>query len=333
MRTGWGISGLRWSLLVTALLAVAILGITFGETSLPLAEILKGLRGDEGPAALTVRLLRAPRVLTALGTGACLGLSGALFQRLLRNPLASPDLMGFAPGAGLAIMAALASGLTLPPPLVSAIGGVLAALAVALLAHRRDEGLAPLRLVLVGLGFGFTCSALAAFLMLSLPGPVALEAQRWLTGSLAARGWGHVAQVWLPGLVLMLLLAMQVKALSLLDLGDDLAQSLGLRAGRARLWLAATGVGLMAVAVAVAGPVAFVALMAGPLGMVITRARHVGSALLAAALTGALITCGADLVARAAVPGIGLPLGLLTGLLGAPYLLWRLSLEIERGGL
>ena len=333
MRIGWGISGLRWSLLVTALLAVAILGITFGETSLPLAEILKGLRGDEGPAALTVRLLRAPRVLTALGAGTCLGLSGALFQRLLRNPLASPDLMGFAPGAGLAIMAALASGLTLPPPLVSAIGGVLAALAVALLAHRRDEGLAPLRLVLVGLGFGFTCSALAAFLMLSLPGPVALEAQRWLTGSLAARGWGHVAQVWLPGLVLMLLLAIQVKALSLLDLGDDLAQSLGLRAGRARLWLAATGVGLMAVAVAVAGPVAFVALMAGPLGMVITRARHVGSALLAAALTGALITCGADLVARAAVPGIGLPLGLLTGLLGAPYLLWRLSLEIERGGL
>ncbi|WP_192931151.1 FecCD family ABC transporter permease [Gemmobacter serpentinus] len=324
---------LRWTILATALLVVTVLGITLGETAMPLAEIWKGLRGEEGPAALTVRFLRAPRVLTALGAGACLGLSGALFQRLLRNPLASPDLMGFAPGAGLAMMITLAFGITLPPPLVSATGGVLAALSVAILAHRRDEGLAPLRLVLVGLGFGFTCSALAAFLMLTLPGPLALEAQRWLSGSLAARGWGHVAQIWLPGLILILLLVLQVRALSLLDLGDDLAQSLGLRAGRARMWLAATGVGLMAAGVAVAGPVAFVPLMAGPLGAAITGARRIGPALLAAALTGALITCGADLVARAAVPGVGLPLGLLTGLLGAPYLLWRLSLEIERGGL
>lgn len=323
----------RWSLVCAALLAIAVLGVMLGEVRLGAAEIWQGLWGGDGPGALTLRILRAPRVLVALGAGACLGLSGAIFQNLMRNPLASPDLMGFTSGAGLVLLAAMVAGVTLPPPLLAALGGLASAVTVALLAHRRGEGLAPLRLVLVGLGFAFSCAALSSVLLMRLTGPEAQEAQRWLTGSLAARGWDHVAQVWLPGAALAGLLALQVKALSLLELGDDLATGLGANAGQARLRLAATGVALMAVGVAASGPVAFVALMAGPLGLALTGARGPGARLAAAALAGALITCAADLAARAAVPGVNLPLGLLTGLLGAPYLLWRLTREIERGEL
>lgn len=324
---------MRWGALILVLASLAALGLTTGEVRLGLPDLWQGLWGGDGPGALTIRILRAPRMLVALGAGACLGLAGTVFQTLMRNPLASPDLMGFTAGAALAVLAALAAGLSLPPPLLSAAGGLSAALAVAALAHRRGEGLAPLRLVLVGLGLGFTCAAASAFLLQRLPGPEATEAQRWITGSLAARGWGHVAQVWLPGLALAALLAVQVRALTLLELGDDLASGLGLRAGRARLRLAATGVGLMAAAVAVAGPVSFVALMAGPLGAALTGARGAGARLTAAALAGALITLAADLAARNALPGVTLPLGLLTGLLGAPYLLWRLSREMDRGEL
>ncbi|MFT4149315.1 MAG: iron ABC transporter permease [Paracoccaceae bacterium] len=324
---------MRW-LFPAALLALLVaLGLMLGEVPVALHDILQGLTGGEGAGALTVRILRAPRVLVAVGAGACLGISGAIFQILLRNPLASPDLMGFAPGAGLAMIAALAFGLHLPPPVIAAAGGLAAAVAVAALAWRRGEGLAPLRLVLVGLGVGFTCAALAAFLMLRLPGPDATEAQRWLSGSLAARGWDHVWQVWIAGCALALALAFQVRGLALLELGDDLAQGLGLRLGRARAGLAATGVALMAAGVAVAGPVAFVPLMSGPVGAALTGASRPAPRLVAAGLAGAIITCGADLAARVVAPDFGLPLGVLTGMLGAPYLMWRLTREIERGEL
>ena len=131
----------------------------------------------------------------------------------------------------------------------------------------------------------------------------------------------------------MLVLASQIPALKLLELGGDLASGLGLRVERARWGLVATAVLLAATAVAVAGPVPFVALMAAPLGIVLTGARNPAGRLAAAAGAGAAICVLADLVARAAIPGLQLPIGVMTGLLGAPYLLWRLSREMEKGEL
>lgn len=320
-----------WVILFTGLVALTLLSLMRGEVSLSLAELWRGLTTGEGPAGLTLRVLRGPRVATALGAGAVLGLSGAVFQTLLRNPLAAPDVMGFNAGSGLAVVAALVAGVMLPTPLVAAAGGVATALAVGLISHRRGEADNSLTLILVGLGMGFTASGVATFLMLTMPDPLAAEAQRWVTGSLAARSWSHAAQVWGIGTALALVLAMQVRSLGLLELGPDLARGLGLRIATARNGLLATAVLLAASGVAVAGPVPFVALMAGPLGIGLTRARLPAGRLLSAAAAGAAITVAADLLARSALSGIQLPVGVMTGLLGAPYLLWLLSREFGKG--
>lgn len=319
--------------LVLLLIAATLAALLLGQVRMDPALLWQGLRTGEGPGALVLGTIRGPRVLTALGAGAVLGMAGALFQTLFRNPLAAPDIMGFSAGAGLTIIAAIALGITLPPPLLAAGGGLLAALLVAALAHRPGHATPPLTMILVGLGIGFLASALSNFLLTVLPHAQAAEAQRWLTGSLAARDWHHVAQVWALGAALTGLALAQMRRLEALQLGEDLAAGLGLRVGPARLALAGTGVLLAAAGVAVAGPVPFVALMAGPLGIRLVAARQLHARLLAAAATGALVLVLADLAARAALPGIQLPTGVMTGLLGAPYLLWRLSREMEKGEL
>ncbi|MBB3952412.1 iron chelate uptake ABC transporter family permease subunit [Aureimonas jatrophae] len=322
------------SIRLLALLLVAVLvSLAMGETLIGLGALGRGLLFGEGPGALAIRVIRGPRLATALGAGAALGLSGAVLQTLLRNPLASPDILGFNAGAGLAVVAAITLGWTLPPPLVAALGGIASALLVAALAHRPGRSDATLVLVLVGLGVGFTLAALTNLLSLRLPSTEAAEAQRWVTGSLAARNWGHALQVWLPGLALALLLALQVGSLQLLELGPELARGLGLRVEAARLALVGTAVLLAAAGVAVAGPVAFVALMAMPLGRRITGARGTSGRLLSAAGGGALVMVLADLAGRVALPGVQLPVGVTTGALGAPYLLWRLAREMDRGEL
>ena len=321
--------------LILALLLVAAIAaaLMIGDVRLGLDAFWHGLWGGDGPGALTIRVIRGPRIAVALGAGAVLGLSGAIFQHLFRNPLAAPDIMGFTSGAGLAILAAITAGLTLPLPLVAAAGGLSAAILVALLSHRAGHATPALTLVLVGLGIGFTTAAFGTFLMTRLPSSEAAEAQRWLSGSLAARDWGQALQVWSIGLGLAAVLAVQLRSLDLLAFGNDLAAGLGLRVEPARWLLALTGVLLAATGVAVAGPIPFVALMAAPLGARLTGARSLAGRFASAAAAGALVTLLADLAARTAIPGLTLPIGVMTGPLGAPYLLWRLSREMEKGEL
>ncbi len=142
-------------------------------------------------------------------------------------------------------------------------------------------------LILVGLGVGFTAAAIASFISINLPVSEAGEAQRWLTGSLAARNWSHATQVWGLSAILAVLLAVLLPAFKLIELGRDLATGLGLRVDPARWAIITVGVLLATVAVAVAGPVPFVALMAAPLGIGLTRAREPGTRFAAAALSGA----------------------------------------------
>lgn len=324
---------MRAAVLPAALLLAMLASLMVGQLSVGPMDLLRGAWTGEGVGALVLNVIRGPRLLTAVGAGAALGLSGVLFQTLFRNPLAAPDLMGFTSGSGLAIVLAVAAGLVVPVPLVAAAGGMAAALLVALLAWRPGHATPPLTLVLVGLGVGFATTAFSSFVMTALPPSEAADAQRWLTGSLNARGWGHVAQVWLPLVALAGLALAQLRPLEALELGPDLATGLGIRAARARRSVAAVAVLLAAAAVAVAGPVPFVALMAAPVGIRIAGAGTLRARLLAAALAGALIMALADLAAQAVVPGVSLPVGVATGLFGAPYLLWRLSREMKKGGL
>ena len=321
------------AILAVLLLASVLAALMIGDVAIGPGDLWRGVWLGEGPGVLTLRVIRGPRVMTAVGVGALLGISGALLQALMRNPLAAPDMLGFNSGAGLAVVAAIAFGVAAPAPLLAAAGGIAAALLMALISYRPGHATSTLTLILVGLGVGFSTGAIGSFLLLTLPPTEASEAQRWLSGSLAARQWGHVAQVWLIGAVLVAVLIVQIPALKLLELGSDLAAGLGLRVERARWSLVATAVLLAATAVAVAGPVPFVALMAAPLGIVLTGARAPAARLAAAAGAGAAICVLADLVARAAIPGLQLPIGVMTGLLGAPYLLWRLSREMEKGEL
>lgn len=313
--------------LVPLLLLAMLAGLAIGDVFLPPLTILHDLWRGEGPGAMLVGVIRAPRVVTAALAGAGFGLAGAVLQSLLRNPLASPDVLGFTSGAGLGAMAVVSlGGGALSITLGAAGGGIAAALLVAALSWR--AGIVPIRLILVGIGAGFTLQAGTEFLMTRLTGTEATEAARWLSGSLAARHWGHATQIAGCLAVLVPLLALNARALQLLELGDDLATGLGLRVSRARAVLAGLAVALVASAVAVAGPVPFVALLAAPLAV------RVGAPPLGgAAVVGATVTVLADLAARAMIPGVQLPLGVMTGILGAPYLMWLLSREMEKGRL
>ncbi|WP_106744968.1 FecCD family ABC transporter permease [Yoonia maritima] len=319
--------------MICLLCGTVVASLIFGQSSLSIATLWEGMTTGTGPGALMINTIRGPRVVTAFGAGAVLGLSGALFQALFRNPLAAPDIMGFTSGAGLAIIIAVAFGINAPMPLVAAIGGLVAAGCVGLITHQKGHVPAPLTLILVGLGVGFFSSALSTFLLTLLAHNEAAEAQRWLTGSLAARDWSHATQVWIIGGVLTAVSLGQMRNLAALELGPDLAAGLGLRVGAARWLLSGTAVLLAATGVAVAGPVPFVALMAGPMGIRMTGAQSLTSKMLSGAGAGALVLMLADLAARAALPGIQLPAGVMTGILGAPYLLWRLSREMKRGEL
>lgn len=309
-------------LLVVALLTACLAALALGEVLLGPAELWRGLMGEQ-PGALVLSVLRGPRVATGALAGAALGLSGAIFQSLLRNPLAAPETLGFTSGAGLGALLAVVFG-GVSATLGAAAGGLLAALVVGAAAGGRG-GMVPMRLILIGIGVGFTLNAATGFLMTRLDTLQAGEAQRWLTGSLAARDWSHTMQAGLGLAGLGVFAAAMARSLSLLELGDELATGLGLHAQRSRLALAVLGVLLAASAVAVMGPVPFVALMAPPIARAVLRRTGGGQRLAAAALVGAVLTVLADLAARTALPGVQLPLGVMTGMLGAPYMLWLLS--------
>lgn len=319
--------------LVLLLLGGILLSLMIGQVLLTPLDLWRGLWTGAGPGALTLRVLRGPGVMTAAGAGAVLGASGTIFQILLRNPLAAPDVMGFMSGAGLAVVCGVAFGLLMPLPLVAAAGGLVAAALVAAMSCHRGGGYSSMTLILVGIGVSFFASALSSFLITRMPPQEAADAQRWLTGSLSARSWSHVMQVFGLGALLCGALALQVRNLALLELGDELALGLGARLNRARYGLILTGVLLAATGVAVAGPVPFVAMMAGPLGMRIAGVAQPGPRLAVAAITGAIIMILADLVSRSLVPGLQLPVGVMTGIMGAPYLLWLLAKEVEAGEL
>lgn len=321
----------RMMILVLSLAICVLICLVIGDVNLSPAEFWRGLWTGEGSAALTISLIRAPRVLTALGAGMALGLSGALFQMLLRNTLASPDVMGFNSGAALAVLLSVWAGLSAPMPLIASAGGIMTAMLVALASWRKGHNTSVASVILAGIGVGFTTTAVSAFIMLSLPGSEALEAQRWMAGSFSARNWDHAMRIWSLVGVLLLALVLQLNALRLLELGDELAAGLGLKVERARWMLAATGVLLASAGVATAGPIPFLALMAAPLGARVTRAQTPEARLMSGACAGGIIAVMADLASRALVPGVQLPIGVMIGLLGAPYLLWLLSREMKRG--
>jgi iron complex transport system permease protein len=323
---------------VCATLGLLLLGATaaslsIGDYPLRVADVVRTLVGLPSPAELIVHELRLPRVVTGLAAGAAFGLAGALLQAVVRNPLASPDLVGVTAGAGLGAVAALtlAGAGAVWVPTLALLGGAGTAVLVYLLAWRR--GLRLSRLVVVGIalgGTGFAAGALNGLTSLLIARAEIDDAQQatvWLTGSLHGRDLDSAAAPLLALALTLPLLPPAARTLRALTLGDDTAAGLGVRLGHSRLGLLGLGVVLAATATAAVGAVGFVALGAPQIARRLTRTPV--EPLVASALVGALAVTVADLLARRLLAPVELPVGVFTAAVGAPYLLWLL---VRSGG-
>ncbi|MGK9148473.1 iron chelate uptake ABC transporter family permease subunit [Plantibacter flavus] len=310
-------------------LTLALLALCLGDLPLSVGEVASVFLGGQGGLVQTVVLeWRLPRVIAAVLFGAALGLSGAIFQSITRNPLASPDIIGLTAGSyagGLVMIIMVGAGAGSAVVAGGAIGGGLIATAlVYVLAYRR--GIQGFRLIVVGIGVSAMLQALSSYLVLRAKLEVAMLASVWGAGSLNTVGWAQLLPAAAVIAVAVIALGPLGGSLRQLELGDDAARSLGSRVERSQLGLVACAVALTAVVTGAAGPIAFVALAAPQIARRITRTA--GIALVPSALLGAVILLASDIVAQHALP-TSLPVGVITVVVGGCYLIWLLVHEVR----
>lgn len=316
-------------LLALALL-VALLVIGGGDYPMGPGQVIKVLLGGgEGLENTIVLQWRAPRAVAALVFGAALGVAGAVFQSLTRNPLGSPDVIGFSTGAytGALLALTLVGGSFVATSLGALAGGLLTAFAVYLLAWRR--GSHGFRLILVGIGVSAMLAALNQWLVLRAEIEVAMAAAVWGAGTLNGVNWSSV----LPAILLIIPVMVATLAggnrLHMLEMGDDMATALGVPVEKTRLLMIVLAVLLTAATTAIAGPIAFVALVAPQLAKRLNRGA--GLRLAPAACMGALLLVTSDLVAQRLFAPVQLPVGVVTVSIGGIYLIWLLAREGRTG--
>ncbi|QEU95302.1 FecCD family ABC transporter permease [Streptomyces kanamyceticus] len=316
-------------LLVAALVASVVL-IGTGDFEIPAGDVVRTLlgNGDAGQEFI-INDLRLPRVLVGLLVGAALGLGGALFQSIARNPLGSPDVLGLGQGstAGALTMIVLFQGDAVEVAGGALVGGLVTGLAIYLLAWKR--GVHGYRLVLVGIGVSAFMTAINGYLLTKADFVDAARAVVWMTGSLNGRDWEQVWPLLALCAVLVPLVLVYGRPLRMLEMGDDVAHALGVRVERTRLVLLIASVLLTAAATAAAGPVAFVALTAPQLARRLTRSP--GPNLMPAMFMGATLLIVADWASQRAFGADQLPVGVVTGVLGGAYLLWLLVTQRKAG--
>jgi iron complex transport system permease protein len=307
---------------VTAL--VFVWSISVGDFNIPFSDVVATLFGGGTPdSEFIVRTLRLPRALTAVLVGAGFGLSGAIFQRLANNPLASPDIIGVNAGAATAavFVIVIMAGTGLMVTIGALAGSVVTSLAVYLLAYKK--GVTGYRLVLIGIGITAMLSSVTQYLLIKAEIFQAQAAMVWLTGSLNGRTWDTVRPMVVAMVILGPLTIALARHLRMLELGDDTAKGLGSRVETARSSLLLTGVALAAIGTAAAGPIGFVALVSPQIARRLVGVRSLG--LVPAGAFGALLLLTSDLIARRIFAPTELPVGVVTAVVGAPYLLYLLA--------
>ncbi len=316
--------------LAAALFALLVVSVGTGEISIPPDEVVATLfGGGDRATSFVIETLRLPRALTGALIGIALGASGAIFQSITRNPLGSPDIVGFIQGAAAfaVLQIVVFGGGTFATAASAVVGGVGTAALVYALAAR--GGVSGYRLVLIGIGVSFMLIAVTDYLLTRSTLEQAQSAQIWLTGSLNGRGWEHVRPIAVALAVLLPVTALLIRPLRMLELGDDTARALGVAVERSRLALVFIAVGLCAVATASAGPIVFVALAAPQIARRLTHATGPGVA--CAALMGGVLLLGADVASQRLFGDLQLPVGVMTGVCGGVYLTWLLTREWKRG--
>ncbi|QVQ51249.1 iron chelate uptake ABC transporter family permease subunit [Spiractinospora alimapuensis] len=322
----------RFVIVLLSVLIVIAFAVTLmvGQTFYPPGDVVRVVLGqDVAGASFTVGRLRLPRAVLAVVAGLCFGLAGVTFQTMLRNPLASPDIIGISSGASAAATFAIVT-LSLDRVGVSAFA-ITAGLVVAILVYTLSYkgGVAGTRLILVGIGIAAMLDSVTNYLLDRAAQWDLQEAMRWLTGSLNGSSWQEVIPVVVALVVIGPVLLAQTGNVATFQLGDDTASALGVRVNRTRLLAVVGAVGLISFATAATGPIAFVAFLAGPIAARVVGPN--GSLVIPAALVGALLVLVADFCGQF-VFGTRFPVGVVTGVLGAPYLIYLIVRSNRVGG-
>ncbi|MBV7672137.1 FecCD family ABC transporter permease [Streptomyces halstedii] len=322
----------RLVVLTLVVLVVAGFAVTLmaGQTFYPPRDVVRVILGEQVPgASFTVGRLRLPRAVLAVVAGFSFGMAGVTFQTMLRNPLASPDIIGISSGASAAAAIAIVT-LSLDEIQVSVLA-IVAALVVALLVYGLAfrDGVVGTRLILIGIGISAMLDSVTSYVLSRAAEWDLQEAMRWLTGSLNGVSWDQTVPALLALAVLAPVLLSQARNLSAMRLGDDTASALGVRVERTRITVIVAAVCLIAFATAAAGPIAFVAFLSGPIAA--RLAGGGGSLLVPAGLVGALLVLAADFAGQFAFD-TRFPVGVVTGVLGAPYLVYLIVRTHRAGG-
>lgn len=316
-------------LLTIIVAALCISMLLYGQNNYSLDVVIRVIKGEQiQGASFTVGTLRLPRMLCGLLVGIAFGIAGCTFQNMLRNPLASPDIIGVTSGSSVAavfcILVYKMSGSKVS--IAAVISGLIVSLVIYLLS--RGGKFSGGRLILIGIGVQAMLNALISYLLLKASQHDVPNAMRWLSGSLNGMNIQNVPRLFIVVLIFGTLIIGLTKHLQILGLGDEYATALGLRINLIRVILIISAVLLVAFATSVTGPIAFVAFLSGPIA---SRLVGLGSPnVLASGLVGALLVLGADMFGQFMF-NTRFPVGVVTGLLGAPYMLFLL-ISINRRG-
>ncbi|WP_335868943.1 FecCD family ABC transporter permease [Bacillus sp. 2205SS5-2] len=319
--TGWII------LLAVLVVFFSVISIGVGSVFISPVRVLSALFRTGGESDWFIIFnFRLPRIAIALLVGSGLAVSGTILQGIIRNPLASPDVLGITKGAGLAaviVIILFPKSPFIALPISAFIGAAIVAVVLYLFAYKR--GVQPATLALIGIALGAVCNAAIQYLMIRFPVD-ANAALTWLTGSLWGRGWDEVIGI-LPWIIVLLPITVILAIkLDILNLGDDVAEGLGENIGYTRLLMLALSVALAGASVATVGSIGFVGLVAPHIGRQLVGAKH-KHLLPVSALIGILLVLFADGLGRGLLPPIEIPAGVFTAVIGAPYFLYLLRRE------
>lgn len=324
--------GLRLALTCVVLVALAIfmalVAVFFGDYPLSVAEVADALsgRGDEFSTRVVIEW-RMPIVVAAVVFGALLGTGGAIFQSLTRNPLGSPDVIGFDAGSYTAVvvmMLVMGAQNYWTVAASSILGGLLTATAVYLLAYRR--GVQGFRLIIVGIAVSAALGSINTYLITRADVRDAMQVGFWGAGTISRVSWTSLVPSLSIAAGIAVACALLSPALRTMELGDDAAATQGVAVGRARLALLVVGVATTALVTAAAGPIGFISLVAPQLARRV--ARTPGVSLLASAAMGSMLLSGAHLLSQyLSTIYRPIPVGLLTVCVGGVYLIWLILKE------
>ncbi|KGR91718.1 iron ABC transporter [Ureibacillus massiliensis 4400831 = CIP 108448 = CCUG 49529] len=325
----------RWifvtSLLIVFAVALCWAMLLLGNTIYPVNVVIRSLMGEEiSGANFAINTIRFPRMITGLFSGFAFGVAGYIFQTMLRNPLANPNILGITSGSSAAAVFCIVilHSSNAVVSIAAIIGGLITVIIMYLLSRGRSFSIG--RLIIIGIGMQAMLDAVISFLILKSSEQDIAGALRWLSGSLNGSSMSEAIPLIIIVIVLTPVMLMLGKELSMLELGDQMATSLGVATDKMRITLIISSVVMIAIATATTGPIAFVSFLAGPIAN-----RLVGissSNILPAGLIGAILVLFADLIGQFAFE-YRFPVGVITGILGAPYLIYLLIRMNQKGEL